>query len=47
MRNFLLSVALVAGLFLPIGATNAQSTDTVTATCKDGTPFSGTKALST
>jgi hypothetical protein len=44
MRNFLLSVALVAGLFLlPIGATNAQSTDTVTATCKDGTPFSGTR----
>jgi hypothetical protein len=42
MRNLLLSVALVAGLFLPIGVIHAQSTDTVTATCKDGTPFTGT-----
>jgi hypothetical protein len=42
MRNFLLSVALVAGLFLPFGVTHAQSADTVTATCKDGTPFAGT-----
>jgi hypothetical protein len=43
MRNLLLSVALIAGLFLPVGAIYAQSTDTVTATCKDGTPFTGTK----
>jgi hypothetical protein len=43
MRNFLLSVALVAGLIPPIGAAHAQSTSTVTATCKDGTAFTGTK----
>jgi hypothetical protein len=43
MRNFLLSVALVTGLILPIGAAHAQSTPTVTATCKDGTAFTGTK----
>jgi hypothetical protein len=43
MRNFLLSVALVVGLILPIGAAHAQSTSTVTATCKDGTAFTGTK----
>ena len=43
MRNLLLSVALVAGLIPPIGAAHAQSTPTVTATCKDGTAFTGTK----
>jgi hypothetical protein len=43
MRNFLLSVALTTALFLPIGTLHAQSTDTVTATCKDGTPFTGTR----
>jgi hypothetical protein len=43
MRNLALSVALIAGLFLPMGAIHAQSTETVTATCKDGTPFTGTK----
>jgi hypothetical protein len=43
MRNLALSVALIAGLFLPIGAIHAQSTETVTATCKDGTAFTGTK----
>lgn len=42
MWNLLMSVALVAVLFLPIGVIRAQSTDTVTATCKDGTPFTGT-----
>jgi hypothetical protein len=41
MRNLLLSVAVVAGLFLPIGVIHAQSAE-VTATCKDGTPFVGT-----
>jgi hypothetical protein len=41
MRNFLLSVAVLGGLFLPFGATHGQSTDAVTATCKDGTPFAG------
>jgi hypothetical protein len=43
MRNLLLSFALVAGLILPIGAAHAQSTATVTATCKDGTAFTGAK----
>jgi hypothetical protein len=43
MRNSLLSVALIAGFFLPLGAIHAQDTSTVTATCKDGTPFTGTK----
>jgi hypothetical protein len=43
MRNSLLSFALIAGLFLPIGAIHAQDTNTVTATCKDGTAFTGTK----
>jgi hypothetical protein len=43
MRNLALSVALIAGLFLPSGAIHAQTTETVTATCKDGTPFTGTK----
>ena len=41
MRNLLLSVALVSGLMLPVA--HAQSTGTVTATCKDGTAFTGTK----
>ena len=43
MRNFLLFIALVAGLILPPAAAHAQSTPTVTATCKDGTAFTGTK----
>ena len=43
MRSLLLSFALVTGLILPIGATHAQSTPTVTATCKDDTAFTGTK----
>jgi hypothetical protein len=43
MRNLLLYVALIAGLSLPIGAIHAQDTGTVTATCKDGTAFTGTK----
>src|SRR5271167_1599254 len=43
MRNSLLSFALIAGLFLPMGAIHAQDTNTVTATCKDGTAFTGTK----
>jgi len=43
MCNRLLSIVLVAGLILPIGAAHAQSTPTVTATCKDGTAFTGTK----
>ena len=43
MRNSLLSFALIAGLFLPIGVIHAQDTNTVTATCKDGTAFTGTK----
>ena len=43
MRNLLLSVVLAAGLILPIGVAHAQNTATVTATCKDGTAFTGTK----
>jgi len=43
MRKSLLSLVLIAGLFLPIGASKAQDTNTVTATCKDGTAFTGTK----
>jgi hypothetical protein len=43
MRKSLLSFTLIAGLLLPIGAIHAQSTPTVTATCKDGTAFTGTK----
>jgi hypothetical protein len=43
MRRSLLSFALIAGLFLPMGVIHAQDTATVTATCKDGTPFTGTK----
>jgi hypothetical protein len=43
MRNLALSVALIVGLFLPGSAIRGQTTDTVTATCKDGTPFTGAK----
>jgi hypothetical protein len=43
MRNLLLSIALIAGLSMPVGAIHAQDTGTVTATCKDGTAFTGTK----
>jgi hypothetical protein len=43
MRHFLSSVTLIAGLLLSIGVAQAQSTDTVTATCKDGTSFTGAK----
>ena len=43
MRKSLLSFALIAGLFLPMGVIYAQDTSTVTATCKDGTAFTGTK----
>jgi hypothetical protein len=43
MRKFLLSAILIFGLVVPIGASHAQSTNTVTATCKDGSTFSGTR----
>ena len=43
MRNSLLSFALIAGLIFPMGMIYAQDTSTVTATCKDGTAFTGTK----
>jgi len=43
MRNSLLSFALIAGLFLPVGLIHAQDAKTATATCKDGTFFSGAK----
>ena len=41
MRNFLLSAVFAAGLIFPIGAVHSQTTNPVTATCKDGTAFSG------
>ena len=41
MRNLLLSAILIFGLGVPIGAGQAQGTATVTATCKDGSTFSG------
>lgn len=43
MRNLLLSVIFAAGLLVPIGIVHAQGTNSVTATCKDGTTFNGTK----
>jgi hypothetical protein len=43
MRKSLLSLALITGLFLPTGAIHAQDTNKVTATCKDGTAFTGAK----
>src|SRR6516225_5505758 len=47
MRYLLLPVAVVTGLLLSIGGAQAQSTGTdtgtVTATCKDGTSFTGAK----
>ena len=43
MRNSLLTFALIAALSLPTCAIHAQDTNTVTATCKDGTAFTGTK----
>jgi hypothetical protein len=43
MQNLLLSAILIFGLLVPIGASHPQDTNTVTATCKDGTAFSGTK----
>ena len=43
MRHLLLSAILIFGLAVPIGASHAQDTNTITATCKDGTTFSGTR----
>jgi hypothetical protein len=43
LMRLLLSVVLAAALMLPMGAAHAQTTATVTATCKDGTAFTGTK----
>jgi hypothetical protein len=43
MCKSLLSFTLIAGLFLPIAAIHAQTTPTVTATCKDGAAFTGTR----
>src|SRR5215469_17572493 len=43
MRDVLLGVAVITGLLLPAGVVNAQNTAQVTATCKDGTAFTGTK----
>ena len=40
--ELLLSAILIFGLVVPIGAGQAQGTATVTATCKDGSTFSGT-----
>jgi hypothetical protein len=43
MRHLGLPVALIAGLLLSVGGVQAQGTGTVTATCKDGTSFTGAK----
>src|SRR6516162_4193397 len=43
MRYLAWPLALVAGLLLSVGVGQAQSTGTVTATCKDGTTFTGAK----
>jgi hypothetical protein len=43
MRHLRLSVAVIAGLLPSVGVTKVQSTGTVTATCKDGTSFTGAK----
>jgi hypothetical protein len=43
MQHLRFLVALITGLLLSIGVSQAQSTGTVTATCKDGTPFTGAK----
>jgi len=43
MRHLALPLAFFAGLLLFVGAGQAQSTGTVTATCKDGTSFTGAK----
>jgi hypothetical protein len=43
MRNLPLSMAVIAALMMPIGSAQAQRTGTVTANCKDGTVFTGTK----
>jgi hypothetical protein len=43
MRSLLLSLGLLATVFMPVGTVQAQSPETVTATCKDGTPFTGAK----
>jgi hypothetical protein len=39
----MLAAILILGLFVPIGGGHAQTANTITATCKDGTTFSGTK----
>jgi hypothetical protein len=43
MQHLCFPVALLAGLLLSIGVSQAQSTGAVTATCKDGTSFTGAK----
>ena len=43
MRHLVLPGALIAGLLLSIGGAQGQSPGTVTATCKDGTAFTGAK----
>src|SRR5215469_14746671 len=44
MRRLLLSSILILGLVVPLSPSQAQTpAPTITATCKDGTTFSGTK----
>jgi hypothetical protein len=43
MRNLSICAVLIVGLFFPIAGIHAQTANTITATCKDGTTFSGTK----
>lgn len=41
MRRIVFSALFAAAFLLPIGAAHAQTANMVTATCKDGTSFSG------
>ena len=43
MHKSLLSLALITGFLLSIGSIHAQDANQVTASCKDGTAFTGTK----
>src|SRR5215471_3228507 len=43
MHKSLLSLALITGFLFSIGSIHAQDANQVTASCKDGTAFTGTK----
>jgi hypothetical protein len=41
VKKLVLSAVLILGLLVPVGMSQAQTSSMVTATCKDGTAFSG------